>query len=220
MTDMDKPAWPDKKKSIFSLSSTGLYSPTWCSLGWLSMVSNDFGFLSGEFKRAADCIIQYISTGSRLGHPDGLFMPIACLFRHSLELLLKHLIRLALDLDLVEDSAKLEQELFKTHDLIKLWSCINSTIKREWPDEDETAINNAQTFIQSFHQLDKSGQNLRYTHDQKGASITYKYPSSIELKELQESYGGVYNFLTAYKSVLEDMINARNEMIDSGIDEW
>lgn len=203
----DDLAWPDDKKSIFSLPASDPHSPTWCSIEWLSSWSDvDEGFLSSKFKIAADHIIEHLKTGQSFGHPDGLFMPIAYLYRHSLELQLKHLVRLGLAAFLVEDSAEIQRDLGR-HDLLKLWCHGRAAIEKRWPDDDKIVINNTQALIRDFQMIDKSGQNLRYTRDSQDRPTALKYPESIELIEFQRVYEGVHNLLGGCASEFGSIVN-------------
>lgn len=211
----DELAWPDDRKSIFMLPTSNPHSPTWCSIDWLSSLNGiDECFLSSNFKKAADHVIEHLKTGRAFGHPDGLFMPIAYLYRHSLELQLKYLVRLGLAACLIEDSVQVQRDLGR-HDLYKLWCHARASLEERWPDGDKDIINNTQALINDFQRIDKSGQNLRYTRDSQNRSTASKFPDSIELVEFQSVFEGVHNLLdgcaTEFSRIIDYIADVERE---------
>jgi len=208
-------SWPNDRKSIFSVPVTDPDSPTLCDIKCLSRFDVDEGFLSEEFRLAADHVIEHLKTGQTFGHPDGLFMPIAYLYRHALELVLKHLVRLGLAANLIEDSGEIRSDL-QRHSLHKLWCNARIAIEKRWPDGDKKIIHNTQALIDDFQRIDKSGQNLRYTRNPQGRSTLDKYPDSIELVEFQHAFEGVHNLLSGcsweFKEIIDYIAEAERDI--------
>lgn len=201
----DELAWPDDKWSVFSRSNAASHSPTWCSIDWLIHSSVDESFLSVHFKEAADHIIARLRSGDFAQHPDGLFMPVAYLYRHSLELILKHLVRLGIAAQVIEDSPKLQKHLIR-HDLADLWEHACTAIGKMWPDGDTRTVNNTTALIRDFQRLDKSGQSLRYVRDRRNQPTIERYPRSIDLGELQSAFAGIHNLLSSCAQAIADSI--------------
>ncbi len=199
---MSNHAWPDERKSVFDMEGEGSASPTYCSLDYLKLWFDE-DRIAQAFRRAGDCIVNSLEAGDSYGHPDELFMPVAYMYRHALEVKLKHLIRLASDQNL---TGKYNAEILKSHGLKKLWKQTKHVLIKIWPKEDKTPLNNVETLVNDFVKIDGSGQDLRYSH--KSIDINSKtnenYPSGVDLKELKEALAGVFNVLGGCVDMLTD----------------
>lgn len=199
MTEVRSP-WPDRRASLFAMGQPSPSSPTWCSLKWLTTAQSfDDGRLAEQFMRAADAVVEDRKSGRDHGHADALFMPIAYLFRHAIELKLKHLIRSAGSAELIEISDKIEEKL-AGHALHPLWIVARSAIEARWPDEPRLVVNHTEALIQDFHRIDRSGQRLRYTRDLDGASTMKDLPDAVDLEQVREAVQGVFNLLDGCES--------------------
>jgi len=193
--------YPNKRESFFSTSSKDFNSPTWCQLDWLAW---DWGpkRLSGEFKKSGDYVVEHLSRGEESGHPDGQFMPVAYLYRHSLELMLKHLVDLGIRAELIMISS--DESAVKLHNLVSLWDFARPALEERWPDGDKTVIRNTEALIREFQKMDKSGQNFRYSHNLEGKSVLPKMPPIVDIKEFSEKFAGIFNFLSGCAIGLEE----------------
>jgi len=199
MTEAPSP-WPDRRASLFAMGQPKLSSPTWCSVKWLTTAQSfDDGRLAEQFMRAANAVVEDRKSGRDHGDADGLFMPIAYLFRHAIELKLKSLIRSAGSAELIEISAKIEEKL-EGHALHPLWIVARHAIESRWPDETKLVVNNTEALIQDFHRIDRSGQQLRYTRDLDGASTMKGLPEAVDLEQVREAVQGVFNLLDGCES--------------------
>lgn len=188
--------WPDVRCSLFGYNRSEPSSPTWCSLQWLKTFDLNDSHLAMEYKRAGDMIIDQREHSPDALHADGLFIPICYLYRHSLELLLKCVIRGGLRGGFYEDP-ELVGELLSGHNIGKLWERSRFAIEKRWPEGDKKIINNAQALIRDFHVLDRTGQNLRYVQTRDGKATASSYPDQICLRYLAESFDTIYHFLDA-----------------------
>jgi hypothetical protein len=92
--DMDQAArWPKKGDNPFLAAAADLSSSTWAALHWLASRNVGDSFLAQSFKEAGDKIVKELSHGEDLEHGEKFFLPIAYLYRHSLELKMKGIIR-------------------------------------------------------------------------------------------------------------------------------
>jgi hypothetical protein len=205
--------WPDEHWSIFSTPNPAPYSATWCSLEWLrGSTFLDAGVLAEQFKRAGDEVVEHRNCNRGYHHPDGLFMPVAYLYRHSLELKLKHLVGLACDAGLATSSTRLRKLLTEEHDLDRLWGHARKAILARWPGSpEEHVIDNTEALIRDFDRIDESGQNLRYTHDKSGAPTSMNYPAGIDLGEFKEAFDGVFSLLEGCSSEFAEIADCRRE---------
>lgn len=123
--------WPKKGDNPFLVKSADRNSPTWTFLHWLTLQNFADSLLAGAFKESGDKIIKDISKGEDTNHPDKFFITIAYLYRHSLELKMKHMIRLGIKLGLIEEDKKISDAL-KSHELYKLWNYLKKILKKRW----------------------------------------------------------------------------------------
>ncbi len=181
---MSNHAWPDERKSVFDMEGEGSASPTYCSLDYLKLWFDE-DRIAQTFRRAGDCIVNSLEAGDSYGHPDELFMPVAYMYRHALEVKLKHLIRLAPDQNL---TGAYDPKILGSHRLEKLWEETRHVLVGIWPEEDEAPLDNIETLINDFVKIDGSGQHLRYSHKNRdvNSKTNENYPSGVDLKELKE----------------------------------
>ena len=153
--------WPKKGDDPFLVKAIEPNSPTWVSLKWLASLKVDDSFFATAFKEAGDKIIKELSRGEDSLEPDKFFMPISYLYRHSLELKIKQLIRLGIKLDLLKQDKKVSSAL-ESHKLHPLWNYARKIVEEYFTGDQKEDLDAAEKIIQEFHKIDKSGQNLRY----------------------------------------------------------
>lgn len=202
--------WPKKGDNPFNAELISPESSIYGSLTWLNMPWFDESTLSESFKIVADSVISSMEQENRSSpHVDMLFMPIAYLYRHSLELKLKQMIRLGLDLKLEEMTPKTEEYL-ESHKLYPLWNIVKHFAEIIYPDGDVKVLEAAEAIIQKFHNLDKSGQQLRYLKDKQGNKITQSLPESVDLIHIKEIFDGLNNLLDGIESGFLNALDYQN----------
>ncbi len=204
MREENQIRWPQKGDNPFLVKIANLRSPTWASLKWLTTSFNvDDSSLALAFKECADKIINDLEQGTNYKHPDIYFIPIGYLYRHSLELKMKQIIRLALNLDLIKKDKKII-ECLEGHSLHPLWNYVKISTVKFWPEGPKHELDAVEKTIQSFHKLDKSGQNLRYTKNSKGQPTLKNLPDSIDLVHCRDVFDGVFNLLDGCQDAFDD----------------
>jgi len=190
MAKFDIP-WPGNKDKAFK---EGLpWDPTVASLdGWVKYHGCD-ALLLEAYKESADIIISHIEGGKIDRHPDIYFFPIAYLYRHGIELFLKKFIQHGIQLQILQEDEKLK-EIMNDHKLYPLWNKARIVLEEVWPDGDKNDLKNVERLIQEFHNIDPSGQNLRYSKDKAGKPTTEKLPPSVNLSELKKTCDGLFGF--------------------------
>jgi hypothetical protein len=123
--------WPKKGDHPFSGGIFDYRSPTWVDLDWLNVWLTD-SLLADAFKEAGDKIIMELERKEDPRHPDMFFMPISYLYRHSLELQMKQVIRLGIRVEAIENSLKVKKAL-RHHELYRLWNYVKKIILKFWP---------------------------------------------------------------------------------------
>lgn len=152
-------------------------------------------YLAG-FQRAADMIVDAAKTDNR--NPDDLFFPVAYLYRHHLELMLKELVRLGIRLCSLNGC----EDILTNHNLNKLWNKSKQMIKEVCPDSPDDKIKATEQMIIEFHNLDSKGEAFRYARDKKGISHLQSAPQRVDLDNLKANLDGVSRFLdSAYADI-------------------
>jgi hypothetical protein len=204
--------WPQKGDNPFLVKAREPNSPTWAALDWLAApLKISDSFLARAFKEAGDKIIKDLARSNTREHGEKFFHPIAFLYRHSLELKMKEVVRLGIELELIPCDEK-ASAILKDHNLHQLWNLAKKAIKAFWPKGPEDEINNAEKIILAFHEIDSAGQALRYTKDNSGKSYLDNLPESVHLTHVRDVFEAIFNFLNGCELGLSDAIDRRNEM--------
>jgi hypothetical protein len=202
--------WPKKGDNPFLKGDP--MSPAWASIRWLSSLNANDSIFSMAFKEAGDKIVKEIIRDDDCMPADIYFMPVAYLYRHSLELKLKEIIRLGCDLKLLELKDK-PSSVLEAHELHPLWNYVRKIIEGYWPDNEKCDLNAAGRIIQEFHNIDRSGQNLRYSKSRNGNYTLRDMPESVELTHLQDVFEAVFNFLDGCEMGLREAVDMSNEIL-------
>ncbi len=139
------------------------------------------------FRRAADILVHHIAThGSGQDH---LIFPIANMYRHHLELLLKDIIQLGAHL-------KDQKVIPKGHKLLPLWEQCKQTLNEIW--EAKESVENFQQIeriLRELTALDPDGQNFRYGRRTDGTKPLQNV-EIINIESFAIAIGKVSNLLS------------------------
>ena len=203
--------WPKKGDDPFLVKHSKPTSSTWASLSWLARLRFDDSQLASAFKECGDKIINDLQSQEIHKHADIYFIPIAYLYRHALELKMKEIIRLGLHLDLLQDNKSLRKSL-EEHSLYPLWNHVKKSATNSWPSSPKHELVAVERIIQALHEIDKSGQNLRYTKDTNGKSTLSYLPDSVDLVHFKEILDGVFNLLNGCEDAFIDALETKRQM--------
>ena len=206
--------WPKKGDHPFAGGKFDPQSPTWVNLDWLTGWLTD-SLLADAFKEAADKIISELKRKEDYRHSDMFFMPIAYLYRHSLELQMKQVIRLGIRVEAIENTPKVKDAL-RRHELYRLWNYVKKVVVKFWPETTSEDLAATETVIRLFHEIDRAGQRFRYTPALSGGKTTTSLPKFVDLKRMQKVVAGVFNFLEACESALREVSSTLDDMRSSG----
>jgi len=184
--DFPQPLWPKKGDRAFG----GSVSPS-DRAKLQAFVLPSEGMYAVGFQRAADMIVTAAQSDDL--NPDDLFFPVAYLYRHHLELMLKELVQLGTRVGALDDC----KGILGWHNLHKLWNKVRHLIREVWPDSPDDDLRAAEQVVLEFHKLDPTGQAFRYSRAKNGAKHLESAPEGVDLSTLSETVGAVSNFLDA-----------------------
>ena len=172
---------------------------------------------ASAFKLAAEMLIdQHLAQSF---NNDSLVFPVLTLYRHSVELILKDLIRLGLALSVYND-ADLEDIIGKSnikgqlghgsvlgkHELMPLWCYTQKLITSRGDDDgDERTV--AEELINQLHVVDEKGQTLRYDREPRSLRLDNKrfgeMPQVIDIPNLRCVANELYVYLEYWHSHIQ-----------------
>ena len=190
MADTPSLNWPRQGDRAFALDG----SPA-DPLLVAAFILPSAGAYAVGFKDAADKVVEAAASEDR--NPDLLFFPVAYLYRHSLELSLKHIVRMSARSGAISLPESELDELLGGHNLYCLWRQTRAAIEAVWPDGDKSDTDAVEKIILEFHGLDKSGQAFRYPTDKSGRPHLSSAPKCVSLQNLKKAFDTVDRFLDA-----------------------
>lgn len=205
----DEVAWPKKGNKAFVSGAQG-------KSFHLNRFSFPFPLKPEAFKIAAEMVIEQCHKADRFRYRDELFFPVAYLYRHGLELLMKDIIYTGVHMNFFKRDDV--EEALSNHNLAKLWSHAKKLLIDRWRTSDPAPLKATEAVINEYHQADPNGQVFRYDDDKNGRRHLYKtLPASIGLDEMRKTMDGVFSFLDTTASCLRDDLS---NMLDAARDSY
>jgi hypothetical protein len=202
MEELDKMPWPEKNDVPFK---SGDFDSTLVNLDWFTHFLDD-AVIAEAFKEAADKVVENLELDKSYGHPDRFLFPVAYLYRHSIELNLKSILKYRVGVGIVVEDDN--QEIYRgreAHNLHKLWNKARKVLEEAWPDGDKDTLINAERIILKFHEIDNSGQTFRYTKDVEGKPHFENAPKLIGFQNLKKVSNNILTFLESCIGGLSNM---------------
>ena len=191
--------WPGNSDRVFSEAGC---ERAVAVLDWIKVCPSDY-LLMDAFKKSADMIVSQIEAGQIPEHPDAYFFPVTYLYRHAIELSLKQLVRHGIYLGILNESCRLKK-LLNRHDLHPLWNKVEGVLLHVWPDGNMGDIHNVRRMVQEFHNIDPTGQNLRYSRTRSGNSTMDGLQGTVDLVNLKNTCEGLFNFFDGCNAGLSE----------------
>ena len=189
-------SWPKRDNRAFNTTREGAYF----HMPSISTFSPPY---ASSFKEAADIVLDKCSVDGDSPENDNFAFPVLYLYRHGIELNLKSIIRAGL-LSTFFERTDVEADL-KLHNLAKLWNHARKILRHRWANSDPEPLMATEAVINELHQSDPNGQVFRYPSDKDGKRYHYKWiPDHISVAKLKETMDGVFRFLEATCSALEE----------------
>ena len=200
--------WPNVRRSFYSMEGDKNDSKTKCFVEHAYGFDADDSSVSRHYLRCADMAIWAQENGPQQPHPDGLFMPIAYLYRRSIELALKSIIR---TMHNARRLSELPEPELEKHRIIPLWNVVRPVLIATWPNEDRSPVNNTQALLEDLQKIDKSGQNLRYARQKGGNKTSNNFPKIVRLELLKQAMHEVHTFISSCESHYYEEWQSLNE---------
>lgn len=194
-------AWPNVRRSLFKMNSSNPDSKTRCFVHHAFNYHSQDSEVAAAYMECADKAIWAQQNAPSTHHPDALFMPITYLYRHAIELTLKNLIR---TMHYARRVPKLPVKALSEHRIMPLWNVINPILKATWPDADVKPLKNTESLLNELHELDMSGERLRYSYQKSGNYNFLDYPEIIDLKVLSLAMNEIYTLLSCCNNHYHD----------------
>ncbi len=154
-----------------------------------------------SFLLAADAVIGKARQDRDLMRPDLAFLPAAYLYRHYLELELKHVVREGVRMGEIS----VTDNRLTRHDLAMLWRSAREVIEKCSPGspcaDDVDAV---EALVHEFHELDCKSDAFRYSTDRNGNASLATVPQWVDLENLQRTMkGACSNFFEGLAGVMQ-----------------
>jgi hypothetical protein len=190
-----------KPGELFTREVFAPSSRTWVNVDWYRWHLDDSA-IADAYRKAGDSIVKQLSRSRYRQNPEMLFMPTVYLYRHSLELKLKHTIRSGIDRGFITENEKIRKAL-GCHDVHRLWNCVKRLCDEVITGSSVTSeFGDAEGIVVGFHSLDESGQNLRYAKDFDGNDLSEKFPKLLELKRLKLNFDYIFTLLNGVEEYM------------------
>jgi hypothetical protein len=180
-----------------SIFSKGTSWHTNACLNFQSDMSH--GYIYG-YKKAADILSKRISTDH--SEVDYLVYPIIFLYRHHIELLLKNLLKLNIQLHNSEETVP------TNHNIKDLWPRVKGYYRKINKRKNESKINYINNIINELCQIDPESMSFRYNEDKKG-NLPNESLRSIDIKVFSQVIGKVSDTLETFEYQLNAEIESK-----------
>jgi hypothetical protein len=154
------------------------------------------------YKAAADKLVEQIE-----GNPleDRLICPVLFMYRHFIELKLKHLI---FALDQLSDTQISARELIK-HPLYPFWSYVRKHMDCIGGEgQNAELFNLLEARIRELDQLDPDGYHFRYPLNTRFEEMAI--PESLGMKNLKETMNKIYNAFALIEGGIDYEVERRS----------
>ena len=162
-----------------------------------------FGEHADGFKYAADLLVENLRNKR-----NSLVYPVCYLYRHCLELWLKHLIVM------VEDYLRqdLLGEKIKSHDLVELWKICRIGLQNANPANtrwSKASFGEVEECIKELASIDKNGEVFRYPVNTRGQRWQLS-ARSLSLEKMRKVVSGVVDILDVYSHEMKYRLDTRD----------
>lgn len=173
----------------------------------------DFGVYAKGYTLAANRLTNFLLETPHFSDYEAY--PIVFLYRHALELSLKHIIYRSVKLSILNYNEDIDEKLKNTHDLICLSEMVEKLLVALFPKEEWVSdfVSRVSTICIEFTHLDPKSDAYRYPIDRNGYSSTVQH-RTVNLRALGESMCLVLEDLSNIHFGLDMEISNAQEVYD------
>jgi hypothetical protein len=159
------------------MTKKGPALPTMASDLDFLLMANSWQTHADTYKLAADELVKTATADPASVIRGDFILPIAFLYRHYLELMLKSLLHGGMSLGKVSPP----NDVLEGHNLHKLWNETDKLLALMCTSADDAQIKAAQRLILEYHSVDKTSCAFRYPHKTDGTRFLRALPTSGRL---------------------------------------
>jgi hypothetical protein len=193
----------------------------------ISFTSNprrDFGVFARGYtlaaNRLADCLLQ----AARFSDYEAY--PVVFLYRHALELSLKHIIYSSAQLAAFKRLEDIDGRLHNVHDLRALAAVVQRLLARLFPDDESLCLITAEITetCREFSEIDPGSDSYRYPIGSKGRHSTKKHQMVnlgsfvARMSSILAKLDSVHFGLEAETDIAQDVYDALQHLLPSAAD--
>jgi hypothetical protein len=188
----ERPIWPNVPRICFGPGEPQHLN---ACVGWVMSGSDRLGMFASGYREAARGL--YRSTLESSMELDCVVFPIAFLWRHHVEIMLKDIIARGRRLD------DADPEFPTHHDLPKLWALARPYIEDTGP-ADSPEVGNVESNIVELNRIDSGSFSFRYPSKKDDSASLPSNLDYVNLRVLHEAMEAVSNLLEGVASVLSE----------------
>ena len=164
------------------------------------------------FRLAAEAAIQMaIDKPTYYGARDNLVYPAGYLYRHYLELRLKHFVDRATE---YLSCNQINCGRNNQHNLSWWWDTARDLIGQVWPESITYDHGVVEAVIRRFHELDRTGDGFRYKDSLRGARNLQNAPRVISYSNLLEVMQKTTSFFDEICLGIEELLDRKRDHED------
>ena len=183
----------DRRNTHWKAFAARSHSIAHVNLDWVCLSKP--WWLADAYHNSASALVDAAISDAR---QEEYFLPAAYLYRHSMELALKTIIREACKLHGENEPEK----LLGRHSLRDLWAEAKKYLIRAWGN-DNSVFNLADAVIEEFAKIDNDSQAFRYHSCKDGSRPVEQLPNVIDLSNLKSCAENFFKFLDGCYTELE-----------------
>ena len=158
--------------------------------------SGDWTYAIG-YRTAADTLIDQFGQGFPYYWQTHIY-PICFLYRHSIEVALKHLINMLIDFSDIKATKQLKALLANKHSLLELWDAYSIEADRVSQDEVKEEQRLKQLMrerMSEFEDIDPYSFNFRYATIRSTNILSVKDGWKVDLENLKDRMNIIWKYL-------------------------
>jgi hypothetical protein len=161
------------------------------------------------FHESAGVVAERLKSDWRTKANGRMFIGLAYLYRHCIELQLKFIIRYAIKCKVISVS---EKQIFH-HKLGELWEIVRQ-ILTDNPAGPLEQLDFVEAVLMELHQVDPGGEDFRFSRRGDKTRSMRDVPDTFSLDQFVESMEKIYTFLDCVESMFMDWYDALMANVD------